>query len=131
MALRLVTQDEIDELADLARRLDSKGLDEESRRLKNLLGRLKAEPDAVPASTAAAIVAVTPQTVRSWIRAGILGGYRDDTGHFFANLMELESAIRMRRTQPEPPSHMLPEADIDAEIEAVRAARRGRAAPDS
>ena len=131
MALRLVTQEEIDELLDLATRLDYKGLGEESRRLKDLLGRLASEPDAVPASTAAAILAVTPQTVRNWVRVGILSGYRDNTGHFYARLMDLEPAIRMRRAQQPPPPRRITQADIDAEIAAVRATRRGRAASDS
>lgn len=124
MTVRLLTQVELDELMDLATRLGSKGLDEESQRLRGVLGRLDTGPDAVSAATAAEILAVTPQTVRNWVRAGILGGHRDDTGHFYVKVDELESAVRMRRAAPDVSPRSFADEEIDAEIAAVRSSRR-------
>ena len=61
----------------------------------------------MPASTASEILAVTPQTVRNWVRGGILSG---------------------RQALPDAPAGAIPDEKIDAEIEAVRFEHRARAA---
>jgi len=76
-----VTSEQIEALDAVAERLDARGLVEESRTLRALLAQLQRTPREVPASTAAEILHVTPQTVRNWVRSGILPGRRDRTGN--------------------------------------------------
>lgn len=128
MTVRLVTQEQIDDLLDLATRLKVKGLEEESQWLAQVLDDLRAGSDSIPASMAAEILAVTPQTVRNWVRAGIIDGHTDDTGHFYVNAGQLESAIRIRRALPRPSPRSVAETEIDAEIAAVRSTKRREAA---
>ncbi len=130
MAIRLLTEDQIDELTELATSLDRKGLREEGRRLRSVLGRLPAGNDSVPASIAAEVLSVTSQTIRNWVRAGIVAGYRDDTGHFHVKAGELEAAIRLRGALPNTPPLPVTEAEIDAEIAAFRAGKGSRQPAD-
>jgi hypothetical protein len=120
----VVTQEQIDSLGAVAERLDARGLDDESRVLRDVLARLERPPREVRASTAASILAVTPQTVRNWVRGGILPGRRNRTGHFYVRLDALEPSLAMRRVLPDEPAGPV----ADEEIEAARAERRSRRA---
>lgn len=82
----------------------------------------------MPASTAAEILRVTPQIIGNWVRGGILPGRWDRSGDCYVSLDALEPAIRMRQAWPDPPARQFTDEEIDAEIEAVRAERRARAA---
>jgi hypothetical protein len=126
MTLGLVTHEHLAALADVAARLDAKGLADESRRVRVVLAQLELAPREVPASAAAEILAVTPQTVRNWVRGGRLPGRRDRTGHFYVPVDALEPAIRLREVLPDQPAGPITDEEIDAEIEAVRRERRGR-----
>jgi len=124
----LVTREQIAALADVAARLDAKGLADESRRVRAVLAQLELASQEVPASTAAEILAVTPQTVRNWVRGGLLPGRRDRTSHFYVPVDALEPAIRLREVLPDQPTGPITDEDIDAEIEAMRRERRERLA---
>jgi hypothetical protein len=127
MVIGLVSQEQIEALSAVLERLDAKGLHEESRTLREVVAQLKAKPQEVPASTAAEILRVTPQTVRNWVRSGTLPGRRDPTGHFYVRLDTLEPAIRLNQLMPDVPTGTYTDEEIDAAIEAVRARRRSRA----
>jgi hypothetical protein len=127
MVVALVSQEQIEALSAVLERLDAKGLAEESRALREVLGQLRNNPQEVPASTAAEILMVTPQTVRNWVRAGTLPGRRDATGHFLVRLDALEPTIRLSQIMPDVAVGAYTDEEIDAAIEAVRARRRSRA----
>lgn len=124
MAIGLVKDEHLAALADVAARLDARGLPDESRRVRAVLAQLEQAPHEVPASAAAEILAVTPQTVRNWVRSGLLPGRRDRTGHFYVPVDSLDSAIRLREVLPDQPSGPITAHEIDAEIEAARLERR-------
>ena len=130
MEIGLVTREQIEALGAVAERLNAKGLEEESRAVREILAQLQRTPREVPASTAAEILHVTPQTIRNWVRGGILHGRRDRTGHFHVSLDALEPTIRLNQLMPNVPEELVAISDdeIDAEIQAVRAARRIAAA---
>jgi hypothetical protein len=127
MVIGLVTQEQIDVLSAVAEQLDAKGLADESRLLRDVLAQLERMPREVPASAAAEILEVTPQTIRNWVRGRILPGRQDRTGHFYVSLDALEPALRLRQILPDGPADTITDEEIDAEIEAVRAERRARA----
>jgi DNA-binding transcriptional ArsR family regulator len=124
MAIGLVSEQQMERLSAVAERLDARGLREESETIRQILAQLEQGPREVPASEAAEILEVTSQTIRNWIRAGILPGRQDQTGHFFVALDALEPAIRLRAAMPRTLPFTITEDEIDAEIEAVRSARR-------
>jgi hypothetical protein len=126
MVIALVNQEQIDILAAVVERLDARGLEEESRALRELLVQLQGSADEVSASAAAEILRVTPQTVRNWVRGGILPGRRDQTGHFQVSLAALMPTIRLIRMMPNVSDEQatITDDEIDEEIQAVRAARR-------
>jgi hypothetical protein len=126
MAVGLVTQQQIDALSAILERLDARGLKEESHALREVVTQLQRSPEEVPASTAADILMVTPQTIRNWVRAGTLPGRRDATGHFLVRLDALEPAIRLNELLPDVAAGSYSDEEIDAAIEGVRARRRAR-----
>ena len=127
MVIGLVTREQLETLGAVADRLDARGLEDESRMLREILAQLQGVSREVPASTTAELLEVTPQMVRNWVRSGILPGHRDRTGHFYVSLDALEPAVRLRQVLPDAPAGTIPDEEIDAEIEAVRVERRARA----
>lgn len=123
----LVSPEQLEMLGSVAERLTARGLDDESRLLREVVAQLQRTPREVPASTAAEILEVTPQTIRNWVRGGILAGRRDETGHFYVSFEALQPALRLRQTLPDQPAGTISDAEIDAEIEAARGERRARA----
>lgn len=130
MVVGLVTDEQLEALGTVAARLDAKGLAEESRILHSVLDQLVRAPREIPASSAAEILGVTQQTVRNWVRAGVLPGQRDRTGHFYVSAEALAPALRLRQVLPGGSGDMVSEQEIDDEILAARNARRARAATD-
>jgi helix-turn-helix protein len=132
MVIGVVTREQIEVLGAVAERLEARGLKDEGRMLREVLAQVQSTPREVPASTAAEILRVTPQTVRNWVRGGILPGRQDRTGHFHVSLDALEPTIRLNRLMPNVPEELatISDDEIDAEIQAVRAARRMAAAKE-
>src|SRR5262249_4012954 len=128
MVIGLLTTKQIEALDGVAARLDAQGLADEGRIVREVLAQLERAPRELSAAEAARILAVTPQTVRNWVRGGILPGHRDRTGHFHVELAALEPALRMRQVLPDAPAGPITDEEIDAEIDAVRAERRARQA---
>ena len=130
MVIGLVTKEQIEALGAIAERLDATGLEAESRTMRDILAQVQRTPREVPASTAAEILRVTPQTVRNWVRSSILSGRRDRTGHFLVSLDALEPTIRLNQLMPNVSEELaaISDDEIDSEIQAVRAARRRAAA---
>jgi hypothetical protein len=126
----LVSEEQLQALSTVAARLDAKGLDEESKLLRAILVQLEATPAEVSASMAAEILQVTAQTVRNWVRAGIIPGRTDQTGHFLVSLDALKATIRLNQLMPDVSKELaaISDEEIDREIQAVRAARRAAAA---
>jgi hypothetical protein len=124
--MSVLTHEHIAELADVASRLDAKGLADESRRVRAVLAQLESAPREVPAAAAAEMLAVTPQTVRNWVRGGVLPGRRNRTGHFLVPVGAIESAMHLREVLPDQPSGLVADEVIDAEIDAVRRERKER-----
>jgi hypothetical protein len=86
MTIAIIKAEQVEAIAALAERLDARGLPQESGALRQVVSQLKEGPREVPASAAAAFLAVSPQTVRNWIRAGLLPARRDATGHFYVGV---------------------------------------------
>jgi transposase-like protein len=128
MVLGFVTEEKAEKLRQLAERLKVKGLAEESSILDDLLADIGGQSAIVSTAEAAAILDVTQQTIRNWVRSGILPGGRDTTGHFFVARDALIPAIRMRQVMPDEANATISDAEIDAEIAAVRANRRAERA---
>ena len=126
MVIGLLTREQIEALDGVAARLDARGLADEGRIVREVLAQLEHAPRQVPAAEAARILAVTPQTVRNWVRGGVLPGRRDRTGHFYVELDALEPALRLRHVLPDAPAGKISDAEIDAEIEAARNERHRR-----
>lgn len=125
--MAVVTPEQVETITSVAEQLEGKGLVEESRALRALVAELESGPQEVSASTAARILEVTPQTVRNWVRNGILAGRKDRTGHFYVQARALTHALQMHAVFATAPAVQITGAEIDAEIEAVRAERRERA----
>lgn len=128
MVIGLVTEEQLEALRAVTERLDARGLEDESRMLREVLAQLQRPQRDVPASTAAGILDVTPETIRTWVRRGILSGRWDRAGRCSVSLDALEPTLRMRGILPDTPAGTITDEEIDAEIDAVRAARRARAA---
>jgi hypothetical protein len=122
MVIRLVTGEQIESLHAVAERLDSRGLADESRVLREILDQLELDmlaqlergPSEVSASIAARILEVTPQTIRNWVRSGILAGRQNRTGRFYVSFDALEPALRMREILPDQPAGTISDDEIDA-----------------
>jgi hypothetical protein len=124
MVLGFVTEAQARKLHRVAERLERQGLREESSVLHAFLEEIAGQSEMVSAAEAAEILFVTPQTVRNWVRAGILAGGQDATGHFYVYREALVPAIRIRRAMPDIADETISDDDIDAAIAAVRADRR-------
>lgn len=124
MMTGLVTHEQIETLCAIAERLATRGQEDESRALCEVLAQLQRAPREVSAAAAAKILAVPPQTIRNGVRGGILPRRWDRTGHFYVSLDALESVLRLRQISPDVPASTITDKEIDAEIEAVRAERR-------
>lgn len=130
MVIGLVTREQIETLDAVAERLEARGLSDDSRMLREVVAQLQRTVREVPASIAAEILHVTPQTIRNWVRGGILPGRQNRTGHFYVSLDALEPTIRLNQLMPNVPKELanISDDEIDAEIRAVRSARRMAAA---
>lgn len=127
MVIGLVTQEQLETLRAVTERLDARGLEDETRMLREVLAQLRHTERDVPASMAAEILDLSPETICNWVRRGILAGRSDQAGRCFVSLEALEPTLRMRRVLPDAPAGTITDEEIDAEIDAVRAARRARA----
>ncbi|MBI4319900.1 MAG: hypothetical protein HY675_15530 [Chloroflexi bacterium] len=118
----VLTKREIQSIHRLAQQMEKQGMVAESTTLRNIL-RVGSERGEVRASVAAQILHVTPQTVRNWVRRGLLHGRIDDTGHIYVATEELRSAIEMDAAMPYRPASApdISTEDILAEIAAERA----------
>lgn len=122
----VVRPEQVETITSVAEQLEGKGLVEESRALRALVAEFASGPQEVAASTAARILEVTPQTIRNWVRGGILPGRKDRTGHFYVQATALTHALEVHAVLATAPSVEIAGAEIDAEIAAVRAERRER-----
>lgn len=82
MVAGFVTHEQVEALDRVAERLDARGLRDESKVLRQVVEQVQGAPREVPASTAAEILHVTPQTIRNRVRGEILPGRQDSTVHF-------------------------------------------------
>jgi hypothetical protein len=120
----LITDNQAKSLRGLAERLKERGLLEESGLLTSFLTEVSLASEKMGTAGVAAMLSVTQQTVRNWVRAGILPGAQDANGHFSVSLEALVPAMRQLNAVPDAPPTPLSDEEIDAEITAVRAARR-------
>lgn len=125
--VRVLTERELNSIRRLAERLEKKGLAAEGRRLRSIISP-EGEKNELKASEAAAILHVTPQTVRNWVRSGLLNGRVDHTGHILVPVAALRSAIEMEAAMPyrSISEGEITDDEILAEIAAYRSERRGR-----
>ena len=72
------------------------------------------------ASEAAAILGVTPQTVRNWVKRGTVPGEVDATGHILVEARALQNAVDLSAALPDWDGEPVGEDIINAEIEAIR-----------
>ena len=96
---RVLTKRELNAIRRLAERLEKKGLAAEGRKLRSIISP-ESEMNELKASEAAAILHVTPQTVRNWVRSGVLKGRVDHTGHILVPVVALRPAIEMEAAMP-------------------------------
>ena len=123
--MHVITNEQVTTLERVASRLEATGLSEESRLIRDVLSSVQAHDAEYSAAEAAEILGVTPQTIRNWVRGGIIPGRQDLTRHFFVPKQALEGALALLSALPEHPLE-ISDAEVDAEIEAVRAERRTR-----
>ena len=124
MARGFVTEEQGSKLRHLAEQLEARGLRQESQALGALLGELDVVPEWVGTAEAAEILLVTQQTVRNWVRAGVLPGRRDPTGHVHVARDALLPALRQRDASPTRAAVAISDDEVDVEIAAFRAERR-------
>jgi len=124
----ILTERELQSIEQLAQRLESQGLARESEALRNIL-RLGSERREVKASVAAVVLQVSSQTIRNWVKAGLLTGRIDDTGHVFVSVDALKSVVEMDTVMPYQPSGApdFTMDEIQEVIEADRSKRRAEA----
>lgn len=96
---RVLTERELKAIRKLADQLEKKGLAAEGRKLRSIISPER-ERNELKASEAAAILRVTPQTVRNWVRSGVLKGRVDPTGHILVPVVALRPAIEMEAAMP-------------------------------
>lgn len=122
---RVLTERELNAIRKLAERLEKKGLRDEGRKLRSIINADVGRKE-LKASEAAAVLGVTPQTVRNWVRSGLLNGRVDHTRHIFVQASALGPAIEMQAAMPYRSRFEgeVAEGDILAEIAAYRAERR-------
>lgn len=124
MVLGFVTEEQAQKLHRMAQRLEMQGLRDESDVLRAFLDEIGGQSTVVGTAEAAEILSVTQQTIRNWIRAGILAGGQDATGRFSVSKAALVPTMRMRQALPVVAEETISDEDIDAEIDAVRNGRR-------
>ena len=131
MIAGILTRDQLDQLHALVARLEHQGILDEAQALRDIAQAVANGQREVPASFAAQLLHVTPQTIRNWVRAGILAGSQDQTGHFHVQLDELEPTVQLDHATPDVSAEFgdITDAEIAAEIAAVRAERRRSATP--
>jgi hypothetical protein len=130
--MAIVSREHLEALAAMAERLEMRGLDDEGRALREILIQINNGPQEVSESTAAEVLHMPPEIVRTWVQAGILAGRQDETGQFYVPLEILEPTIRLSLAMPDVPEELaaMTDDEINAEIEAVRAERRPAAAKE-
>jgi|GEM_PF-5740919 len=124
MVIGFVTEEQTRKLHRVAEQLDMQGFHEESGVLQTLLEEIEGQAATASTAEAAEILSVTQQTVRNRVRAGILAGGQDATGHFYVFREALIPLLQMRRALPDIAEDEVTDDEIDAEIAAVRAERR-------
>ncbi len=124
---RVLTERELNAIRRLAERLEKKGLADEGRKLRSIISP-DSERNELKASEAAAILHVTPQTVRNWVRSGVLDGRVDPTGHILVPVAALRPAVEMEAAMPyrSRSEGEITDEEIQAEIAAYRLARGRR-----
>jgi hypothetical protein len=65
---------------------------------------------------AAAVLHVTPQTIRNWVKRGVLSGRIDEASHVFVDAAALQPAIERDAALP-----YLPDSAPDFSIEEINA----------
>ena len=125
--VRVLTEREMNSIRRLAERLEKKGLAAEGRRLRSIISP-EGEKNELKASEAAAVLHVTSQTIRNWVRSGLLDGRVDHTGHIFVPVSALRPAIEMDAAMPyrSASAPEIADDEILAEIAAYRSERRAR-----
>ena len=121
--MQLISSAQVEVLQSVAEALQAKGLSEESRALRGVVSAVRGSSDEYSAPEAAEILGVTPQTIRNWVRGSVIPGRRDATRHYWVPKQALAGAVALRAASPEQAVDVIDE-EIDAEIAAVRAARR-------
>ena len=122
---RVLTERELSAIRRLAARLEKRGLSAESRELRSIVDA-SGERREIKASDAAALLQVTPQTVRNWVRRGVLTGRVDQTGHVLVELDALRAAIEIDAAMAyrEGSATEVTDEEILAEIDAYRSERK-------
>jgi excisionase family DNA binding protein len=132
VVLGVVTEEQVKTLHVVVERLQERGLLWESEALRKVLDQVERPKAGLSTGEAARLLHVTPQTIRNWVRAGVLAGWKDTTtGHVFVSRESLIPALVQRRVLPDASVPDVSDAEIAAEIAAVRTERRrgGAAAP--
>lgn len=120
--MRILREPEVRALHDLAERLEERGMHAEGMALREILQSQPARHE-VRASVVAEVVHMPVDTVRGWIRRGIVPGRIDESGEAFVDFEAFESVLALDAALPyaDPSSPDVSEDDILAEIAAVRA----------
>lgn len=121
----ILTERELRSMEQLAQRMESRGMAVESETLRNII-RVSSKRREVKASVAAAVFDVSSQTIRNWVKAGMLAGRIDDTGHVLVSVDALRSVIEMDAAMAYQPSAARDFSldEVQEIVDAVRAERR-------
>jgi hypothetical protein len=126
MIVGVVRQEHVDALRAVAEQLRSQGLVAQSAQVTAVLAQIARSPDQLPASVAAEVLGVGEEVLAGWVRSGIVTGTIGHSGCVTVALDALEPALAMRAALPDVSVDDVSDAEIGAEIDAVRAARRQR-----
>jgi transposase-like protein len=121
--MHVISDAHVEYLKTLATTLEKEGLRDDSTRLKAVLADVQAGADEYTAAEAAEILGVTAQTIRNWVRAGIVPGRQDKTNHFYVPRQVLANTIAMQAALPED-AQDVSDTEIAAEIALYRAERK-------
>jgi hypothetical protein len=121
----VLTARELRSVQRLASSLESRGMSAEAEMLRAIL-RVAGERAEVKASVAAEVFRVSPQTIRNWVKSGVVAGRIDSTGHVFVSLDAVKSAFEMEAAMPYQPESTpeLTMDEIQAMVDEVRAQKR-------